>query len=450
MRRVAVCIACGVGVILTAVGRGFLRPPPEAVAFQPPPAEWAPLPPKRPWEGLSHDGVMALKGCPIRDAMYDRIDREIDVLAFASNHSSPGPWELATLYLKKDVALVKVVNGTVTVSLQTIMPHWMGQQLQHMLAFMGFADFVPDMKFVVNLLDEPRVARNNCFHDAYERGDPFLLRNCEDTEGLHGKRLNTTTFMSDSCKEVTAEHKDSHGFFVSASTASFTRPSHPIPIFSVSKVEGCFDDILVPWTYHYRAPRFRWLPPWSKKWDIVLWRGSTTGVESISNNATRASHRFRLVDFSAAANNEDPPFLDIKFSGKSQCRAPMCHGLQMERPLQFRRFFDAKYNVAIDGNSASMSEFFLFKGNSVVLRDSIFSSYYTDWFEEGQDYFSVKPDLSDFLEVLRGVVSSEAAAAEAARMRARAARSLLSRHRMGCYWLKALLAYAAAFPSALL
>eukprot|EP01069_Polyplicarium_translucidae_P006538 Polyplicarium_translucidae@DN2979_c0_g2_i2.p3 len=121
----------------------------------------------------------------------------------------------------------------------------------------------------------------------------------------------------------------------------------------------------------------------------------------------------------------------------------------LRKKTNFRRFDESKYNLVIDGNTASMSEFGLFRGNSILLWDSIFQSYYSDWFQPHSDYHPVRPNMSDFLDVLGSVSRSETTAADAAMARSKKSQSLLTKDMMVNYWKKALSAYVVAFPGAL-
>eukprot|EP01069_Polyplicarium_translucidae_P005619 Polyplicarium_translucidae@DN2818_c0_g1_i8.p1 len=184
------------------------------------------------------------------------------------------------------------------------------------------------------------------------------------------------------------------------------RPRLPIPVFSFSKIDGCFHDITAPARFHKNlVEKTNKPPPFEAKSDRVYWRGADSGVRSLDADVASRSHRFRLVEF-ALKNRHTPgiPELDIAFSHMS--RNP------------HRKFANFKYNIVVDGNSASMSEFSFFRGNSIILWDSLFVSYCTDWFTPRVDYHPVRADMSDFTEVLQALVQSEDHAARAAAGRA--------------------------------
>lgn len=117
----------------------------------------------------------------------------------------------------------------------------------------GLAPHLPDMDFVVNLYDEPRVMLG---------------------EGPAADRIATA------CRglpEEAAAQLRAHGFFIAGRQALTGRA---LPVLSQSKVPGCFLDITVPsWTYADVAPvgadeAFGW----RKRRSRLFFRGSSTGT----------------------------------------------------------------------------------------------------------------------------------------------------------------------------
>eukprot|EP01069_Polyplicarium_translucidae_P012095 Polyplicarium_translucidae@DN473_c0_g1_i2.p1 len=400
------------------------------------------------WKATAHGS------CVVDEELFERIDKEMDVFVFAyGNSTPPPPNELARVYLKRDYLVYRVRNGR----LQQTERHTSVKKAKQVEKFFdevhGFAELLPDLEFVLSAFDEPRMAKNPCFREAYETRNTRLLEQCVDLPSWDRKHEDTTQYLRGSCPDTVARYSDAHGFFLSPSSSHFAMPSRPFPVFSFSKIDDCFDDVLVPW--HFHLQEHIWdggsIPAWDEKEDAVFWRGVTSGVESMRDEAYTKSHRFRLVDFTRSHRmRRGSPAFNVHFSGLKRCRAPICRRILAESRARvpFHLFSRAKYNVAIDGNTATLSELGLFRGNSIVLRDSIFSSYYSDWFADGRDYFSVEPDMTDFLEVLEAVARREAAAAADAASRSIRARALLTKGQMNCYWLRVLLRYAEVFPSA--
>eukprot|EP01069_Polyplicarium_translucidae_P005617 Polyplicarium_translucidae@DN2818_c0_g1_i6.p1 len=184
------------------------------------------------------------------------------------------------------------------------------------------------------------------------------------------------------------------------------RPRLPIPVFSFSKIDGCFHDITAPARFHKNlVEKTNKPPPFEAKSDRVYWRGADSGVRSLDADVASRSHRFRLVEF-ALKNRHTPgiPELDIAFSHMS--RNPHLKGIYkrgrfkggVRGRVTDRKFANFKYNIVVDGN--------------------FFVSYCTDWFTPRVDYHPVRADMSDFTEVLQALVQSEDHAARAAAGRA--------------------------------
>ena len=86
--------------------------------------------------------------------------------------------------------------------------------------FKDFPASLPDMQFLVNKLNEPRVFKNNCTKD----------ENWRECACDKGQKL------------------PNHGFFIR--TSSLIPIYEPVPIFSVSSYRPCFLDIIIPASYH--------------------------------------------------------------------------------------------------------------------------------------------------------------------------------------------------------
>eukprot|EP01069_Polyplicarium_translucidae_P005618 Polyplicarium_translucidae@DN2818_c0_g1_i7.p1 len=370
--------------------------------------------------------------------MYARIDREMDVIRFAWSGTLADPWELAERYLHDNYALMEIRNGELHVAKHVETGRRLRSVFRKYWRSMNFATNLADMRFVMNILDEPRVAVNSCFQEAYKQNDKRLLANCTDSEPLTGQGVRTAEYLLDSCPDVVAENEDSHGFFMGAVDVGIARPRLPIPVFSFSKIDGCFHDITAPARFHKNlVEKTNKPPPFEAKSDRVYWRGADSGVRSLDADVASRSHRFRLVEF-ALKNRHTPgiPELDIAFSHMS--RNPHLKGIYkrgrfkggVRGRVTDRKFANFKYNIVVDGNSASMSEFSFFRGNSIILWDSLFVSYCTDWFTPRVDYHPVRADMSDFTEVLQALVQSEDHAARAAAGRALKSEELRVRRRI--------------------
>eukprot|EP01069_Polyplicarium_translucidae_P008422 Polyplicarium_translucidae@DN3222_c3_g1_i10.p1 len=388
--------------------------------------------------------------------LFARIDREIDIIRFAWNDTMVDPLVLAQRYLRSGYTVMEIRNGTIgpETNLTSERPRDKKNYDDFWKMIRSFAADLPDMRFVMNTEDEPRIARNPCFHEAYEKQDRSLLAHCTDMAALRGEQAPTAAYLAESCPHVVAEYGDTHGFFLSAVSVDMVRPRLPIPVFSFSKISDCFDDIIVPTIFHDLMLRKKSdVVPFHRKEDRLYWRGADSGVHSFDPAVVSRSHRFRLVEFALA---KALPRLDVAFSHMSRnthlidfYESEALAGA-VDQHVCHSTFAHSKYNLVIDGNTASMSEFGLFHGNSIILWDSIFESYYSDWFEPHFDYHPVRPNMSDFLKVFDFVRLHEDAAARRAKKRHDRSAYLLTADMMKKYWFRTLKAYANAFPGALL
>ena len=146
---------------------------------------------------------------------------------------------------------------------------------------------LPDLEFVVNKLDQPRVFKNPC-----EVSQKWTDCACDKGYIL-----------------------PNHGFFFNSNY--YLGVKEKAPIFSPGTVSSCFSDILMPSHLHLQAHYTRKFIPWSEKDNSVVWRGSTTGggYSQDTPHFTRY-HRQRLVSLC-----QKMPDCDAKFSSYGSCGA---------------------------------------------------------------------------------------------------------------------------------
>ncbi|KAJ7699771.1 hypothetical protein B0H16DRAFT_1749298 [Mycena metata] len=155
--------------------------------------------------------------------------------------------------------------------------------------YFELAHLLPDMTFIVNGKDQPRVVFDyrepgNATRDRFFRERP----GCEVIRSVDG--------FSDVAN-------DDSGFFLSSSPAYFTLDLYPV--LSVTKISPCFANIAFPSEYHYQrsstAPKFAYPDniPWKDKKAQAYWRGTATGGQIVSANYHNFK-RFKLVELSTA------------------------------------------------------------------------------------------------------------------------------------------------------
>ncbi|KAK3304660.1 uncharacterized protein B0T15DRAFT_418913 [Chaetomium strumarium] len=193
---------------------------------------------------------------------------------------------------------------------------------------------LPNAKFLVNHLDEPRVLippaslkknpREFKVSDLSERPTwKAVTKYCglqaqqlrdlspyTDTEGqrpavdTHGLPLvtNRSTVLN-LCQHP--EYAGTHGLF--QAPPSFRLIEGRVPVLSTGR-PSTMSDILFPAPAYLVEPEFRYNAsadiPWSQKANHLYWAGSTTGAVSSTHNSWRHFHRQRFISL---AQNLDPP-----------------------------------------------------------------------------------------------------------------------------------------------
>ena len=197
-------------------------------------------------------------------------------------------------------------------------------------------EFLPDMKMILNDLDESRVivphdvlsltetsrssettelagsdykTRLISFTDlGHQKSFDSIVLSCPPDSPArspiaradHGKAnipfISNITEARDIC-HYPAWKADQHGILSSPSTLVFTHQR--LPIASTAKVSS-FQDILIPSSYYFQDDiaeyNESWDPSWEEKEDIVYWRGSGTGGQW-HDGSWRHGHRQRFVNF---------------------------------------------------------------------------------------------------------------------------------------------------------
>ena len=277
----------------------------------------------------------------------------------------------------------------------------------------SIAQYLPNMEFVLNELDEPRIMKNRCPTDAEWQ----------------------------SCACDRDYQIPAHGFFLKPATWS---PIHEkVPIFSSGTIASCFSDILMPSSLHLEHKAFN-APDidWRDKRFKAVWRGTTTGG-SFSDDSLHYSlfHRQRLVALCSAIDE-----CDAKFSSYYQCRQDICDAMRREYgetdfvPLDHQ--FQNKIIIDIDGNTYSGRYPLLLASGSAVFKVAAFEDISTIVTEPWKHYVPVKMDLSDFKEKLEWAKSHDAELEKIAIEAKKQATRWLSFEAYQCYMTRLLLAYA--------
>ncbi|KAJ6487037.1 hypothetical protein C8R45DRAFT_1145778 [Mycena sanguinolenta] len=278
-----------------------------------------------------------------------------------------------------------------------------------------FARWLPDMTFLVNGRDEPRVAFNVRSGVANERAP--LVR--DPTPFYNSFRPTSEFFARQSRCNIPME---ADGFMRSANNFSAflietAKPGYTTdlyPMLSMATISPCFADILYPTQYYY--DRSRWSAkfafsdnvPWNDKKSLLYWRGTSTGGIIIGDNY-HSFMRFRLMDIV----QQHPELMDVRLAAFAE---PYCGGLSSGCD---REGIIAKYNMTgrgdpredvykfiyaldVDGETFSGRFLGLMRSGSLVFKSTFFEEYFNDWLRPFEHYVPVLPDLSDLVQRKRG------------------------------------------------
>ncbi|KAJ7615352.1 glycosyl transferase family 90-domain-containing protein [Roridomyces roridus] len=277
-----------------------------------------------------------------------------------------------------------------------------------------FSHILPDMDFLINGRDEPRVVFN--VHEPTVWKDALALK---DNIPFHNSPIPTSEFFKH--RSGCSSFKDGSGttvnaledvaFIRSASSAEFTTDLWPM--LSMTKISTCFSDIMFPGQYYYESSAWSGKfshpndVPWEDKKDQIYWRGASNGGHIYGDNYRQFS-RFRLVKI--AQNDSD--LVDAKITGwyASHCtndceRDPIIEEYNIGGAGSPREdVYNYKYLLDVDGNTFSGRYLGLLRSGSLVFKATAFAEYFNDWLRPYEHYVPVKIDLSDLVEKVRWAI----------------------------------------------
>ncbi|KAJ7127451.1 glycosyl transferase family 90-domain-containing protein [Mycena crocata] len=280
----------------------------------------------------------------------------------------------------------------------------------------AFTPILPEMEFMLNGRDEPRVVFNThapaAQVDAMHLRDPnpFLIEPVPTSEFFKKHSgcdvLETPSgFVADPIQDVSCT-SSLHCTFDYDSTSGFTVDLWPL--LSMTKISPCFSDILFPGVYYY--DKSWWSGgfmhpndiPWADKQDKLYWRGMSNGGHIHGQNF-RAFPRFRLIDI--ARNHSD--LIDARMTGFAEmhCTTDDCdrEGIIAEYnitgpPAPKEEVYGFKYLLDVDGNTFSGRYLGLLRSGGLVFKSTAFEEYFSDWLHPYVHYIPVRPDLSDLVD----------------------------------------------------
>ncbi|KAJ7243594.1 glycosyl transferase family 90-domain-containing protein [Mycena haematopus] len=347
----------------------------------------------------------------------------------------------------KGMATIQITNGTVQ------MPDYTGS------AFDGdwdstiskFAHILPDMEFLINGRDEPRVVFNT--------RDPAMMQDAmelKDTNPFRIAPIPTSDFFKNcsgcstlSTQGLTVNAIEDVAFIRSSSSADFTTDLWPI--LSMTKISPCFSDILYPGQYYYYSSGWSGKfshpndIPWDEKLPELYWRGSSNGGHIIRDNYHKFS-RFRLIKI--AQNHSD--IINARMTGfwESHCtfdceRDPIIQEYDIGGDGSPREeVYYYKYSLDVDGNTFSGRYLGLLRSGSLVFKATAFDEYFSNWLKPYVHYIPVRIDLSDLVEKVEWAIAHEAEARQIQETGMLFAQRVLSDAQNNCYFSAVLLEWA--------
>lgn len=316
----------------------------------------------------------------------------------------------------------------------------------------GLPGQLPDIQFLVNHIDEPRVliprrkdAHNSgtCIMDNLSRRPVWETlttfcspQNVNETSGrieyaIEDYGLPFVTDPSsamDLCEHP--EYSTTHGLLMSP--ASFPLLEGLVPVLSTGSL-STMGDILYP-SPAYLEDEFQYTDAndvdWDSKRNNVYWAGSNTGGFA-SNGEWRHFHRQRFVEVAQNLNRREHDFLretdgilnrvkssflnsrlfDVAFTRIFQCEGRSCRDQRAyfnlkpwedkDRALKSRLVFD------IDGNGISGRYYNFLASRSVPLKQTLLREWHDERLVPWLHYVPVSQSMEEFPELVSHLTSTE-------------------------------------------
>ncbi|KAJ7813901.1 glycosyl transferase family 90-domain-containing protein [Mycena olivaceomarginata] len=280
-----------------------------------------------------------------------------------------------------------------------------------------FASHLPDMTFIMNGHDQPRVAFN-CREPGARSKALGLVEQNPFSESPHP--TSDWFYKLPGCdiplspEGFFASTNEDSAFFTSTAKTEFTIDLYPM--LSMAKIGPCFADILFPIEYYY--DRSWWSGKvaypnnieWKDKKSQIYWRGSSTGGQVFGSNY-RDFPRFKLVELARQHS-------DLVNAAITSFSDELC-GSECDREAIIEEYnitgqgapredeYAYKYLLDVDGNAFSGRYLGLLRSGSLVFKATVFEEYFNDWLRPFEHYIPVLPDFSDLLEQLEWAMSHD-------------------------------------------
>ncbi|KAB8257997.1 hypothetical protein BDV32DRAFT_126530 [Aspergillus pseudonomiae] len=325
--------------------------------------------------------------------------------------------------------------------------------LDHLLK--DLPGILPDVKFLINHLDEPRVlippqslGEDGLLTQGFNLTNlsrrpvwEVVTKSCSSWETsraqtTHATEKSTLPFVVDPALAMDLcqhpEYSAMHGLITSPT--SFYLFEGAVPILSTGSL-STMGDILYP-SPAYNEPEFKYTKDthdidWERKQNNLYWAGSTTGGFAVDEK-WQYYHRQRFVQLAQNLERHQYPYLqehdgvisqiksslfitgrlfDVAFTRIFQCERRYCRDqhayfqlkpwADKDQPLRSRLVFD------IDGNGISGRYYKLLASKSVPLKQTLLREWHDERLRPWVHYVPVSLSMEELPEIVRYLTSTE-------------------------------------------
>ncbi|KAF4439115.1 hypothetical protein F53441_12666 [Fusarium austroafricanum] len=306
----------------------------------------------------------------------------------------------------------------------------------------------PNVKFLINHFDEPRVMLPTEKHMAVKLNDKSfrptwdeLTRSCatpahktyrdgiSDVETFGLPFVKDHSSDSDLCNHP--EYKDIYGAFISPKTFQIIQSL--APVLSTGKFSA-MGDIIFP-SPAYIEEEFQYDEshdiPWSQKKNNLYWTGSTTGGYALDDQ-WKNHQRQRFVNLAQNLRHQEHSYLrkkdgvistvkswflngrlyDVGFTRIFQCDRKFCRDQSTHFNVKSWAHRDAalrsKLAFDLDGNGISGRYYKLLASNSVPLKQTLLREWHDERLMPWVHYIPVSESLKELPELVTYLTSTEA------------------------------------------
>ncbi|KAM0263489.1 hypothetical protein ACHAPA_008777 [Fusarium lateritium] len=316
--------------------------------------------------------------------------------------------------------------------------------------FSDLAGVLPDVKFLINHFDEPRVVipdeskrdKSFRFEDLSQKPTwKTLTSHCpsslRESRSSVEDDINTfgLPFVGNHSSEIDLcqhpEYKDLHGAFINPKT--FRLIDGLVPVMSTGAY-STMGDVLFP-SPAYVEEEFLYDSQhdmqWSQKKDNLYWTGSTTGGYALDEQ-WRNHHRQRFVSLAQNINHQPHSYLrevngvdgnvkswflngrlyDVGFTRIFQCDRKYCRDQKTYFDIKSwankDKAFGSKLVYDLDGNGISGRYYKLLSSNSLPLKQALLREWHDERLMPWVHYIPVSQSLEELPELVTYLTSTEA------------------------------------------